>query len=801
MRDLTRLLFVSASILSLSSPAFAQSGPPASADTSTSGAGPAELGASDINNGEIVVTATKRATTVQNTPISITALTDKSLQNLGATQLSQFVAQVPGLNLVQSDSGRQRISIRGIQTAGESTVGLYYGETPLTGPSGTSSDPSGTTPNLNLFDVQRVEVLRGPQGTLYGSGSMGGTLRVIFKDPNLTKFEGASELQAEGTQHGGFGYFVKGMVNAPLVDGVLAGRLVLYRQQDAGYTDDPVIGKTDLNRNVLQGGRAMLEFKPSTNLQINATAILQTQRYGGTSQWTPSAGDYVSLQKIASPAYDKLQVYNLDSKLDIGFGTLTMANSYYRWNIQQTNDNSDNYASVAKSNAYCGLYQNTFSGSLLQKTSPGNTSAAARCTTAVGGVSSAQQLADYASYAASLQPIGAYQPRFVRNFTNELRLSSNSRGPLIYTFGIFREDRRDRVDTLVFPGIAGTGEMRQPVTDLGSRFVRDLVTQTAEFGEVSYKLFNSRLELTAGARHYHYDKTVGGANLGYNYFNGQTPSPYSEIKAKADGFVKKFNADFHVTKDIMVYATASQGFRPGGANLTPGVPAANVTYSPDTLWNYEGGVKTQFFDRKVTFNVDGYRIDWSNLQTSVRSTAGNFSFLANVGGARVYGAEVEASVTPLKGLLFNATFNYNHAYLTADQILNVTDAGAGIPPSASGRKGDLLPNVPKMTASAGAEYDWPLFGEFDGLVRLDYTYTGRMQSTLHLTDAAYRVYGSYSLFNARVGIQKGNVGVFLYCSNLFDKIGINVISAVTGVPDYYSTTRPRTVGMNVRTSF
>lgn len=791
-----RFLCLSASALALS-PALAQAQPASSATAPPANASsPAETdvsttGASDTP-GEIVVTALKRSTTVQNTPVAITALTDKSLANLGATSIADIVRTVPGLNLIESDSGRTRISIRGIQTAGESTVGLYYGETPLTGPSGTGSDPSGATPNLNLFDVERVEVLRGPQGTLYGSGSMGGTLRVLFKQPNLTKYEGASEFQLSDVKNGGLGYFAKGAVNAPIVEDMLAARLILYREQVGGYVDNITLNDKNDNRAVLQGGRFLVEFKPSTNLQFNAMALLQTQKIDGTSQWEAALGPYKGEIKVKQPWYDKLQLYNLNTKWDIGFATLTMANSHYKWNVESTNDNTDNYASVARGNAYCGLYQNTAPGSLLQRTSPGATGAAAKCTTTVNGITSAQQLADYAAYAASVAPIGAYQPRYVTNWTNELRISSNGTGKLGYTLGIFREDRDDRVDTLVFPAVAATGEMRQPVIDLGSRYIVDSVKQTAEFGEVSYKILPT-LTVTAGLRHYHYVKTVGGAYLGYNYFNGQTPRGFISVSANADGFIKKGNVEWHPTRNIMSYFTYSEGFRVGGANNIPGLPIENSTYKPDRLKNYEVGVKTQWLDRRLTLNLAAYRIDWTNLQTSVQATYGNFSFIDNIGAARIEGIEAETSLVLIPGLILNGSFNYNNPRLTADQVSSQA--------TAPGKKGDKLALIPHYSGSAGVEYNFPVFGDFKGLVRADYTYTGKFATQLRPTNVNYRVIGDYSQVNARIGFQNTDFGLFLFVNNISNSQGINSVSAAAGTPDYYVSQRPRTIGLNMRKSF
>jgi outer membrane receptor protein involved in Fe transport len=226
-------------------------------------------------SGDIVVTALRRQSTVQTTPIAISALGEGQLAKLGATTIADIIRQVPGLQLTESDSGRTRVSIRGVQAAGESTVGLYYGETPLTGPSGTNSDPAGNTPNLNLFDVERVEVLRGPQGTLYGSGSMGGTLRVLFNQPDARKYEGTVEAQATTTQNGGLGYFVKGALNVPIVADKLALRVVGYRERQGGYVDYTLLDRKNTNRATLEGGRVMLGFTPSSAVSITATALLQ----------------------------------------------------------------------------------------------------------------------------------------------------------------------------------------------------------------------------------------------------------------------------------------------------------------------------------------------------------------------------------------------------------------------------------------------------------------------------------------------------------------------------------------------
>jgi iron complex outermembrane receptor protein len=717
---------------------------------------------------EVVVTALKRATTVQNTPLAITALTDQALNKMGASTVADLVRSVPGLNLTESDSGRTRISIRGIQTAGESTVGLYYGETPLTGPAGTSSDPSGATPNLNLFDVERIEVLRGPQGTLYGSGSMGGTLRVIFKQASTTQYEGSTNFSASDVNGGGMGYGAKGMVNVPLIQDKLGARLILYSEERGGYVDNTVLHNTDINKAQLKGGRLMLNFTPTEDFSVTAMALQQSQDIGDTSQWRASLGPYKTDIPIRQPFHDTLKLYSVTGRYDLHWATLTGSASYYKWDVQSTNDNTATYAATVNKGTYCPLYFQT----------------TAKC--------SATQLTSYKTWALSNMPIAAYQPRFVENKTLELRLSSSGSGPLNYTIGAFHEDRNDRVDTLVTQADATTGLLKVPATDLGSRYIVDFVKQTAYFGEVSYSPITP-LTLTVGARHYSYKKTVGGQYLGYNYYNGQTPSGFFSTEADASGWVQKYNAEYKVTHDIMAYAQATQGFRPGGANNIPDLPASLHTYSPDSLWNYEAGIKTAWFSRRLTINADVYQVKWNNLQTSVQTSNGSFSFISNVGKAQIDGFELEVAAYPIPGLSLTGTLSTIAARLTADQVSDIA--------SASGKSGDRLTYIPDRTMSGSAEYTWPVFGELNALVRADYTYTGKMTTEFRPTNVNYRRVGRYNQVNLRAGLQGTGWTAYVFANNVFDTVGITRISASTSAPDYNVSIAPRTIGVNLTKDF
>jgi outer membrane receptor protein involved in Fe transport len=280
--------------------------------------------------GDIVVTALHRASTVQTTPLSIAALSGETLAKTGATQLADYFRQVPNLNVTSAQGGSSRISIRGVNAAGEATVGLYYDETPVTGPSGTTQDSGGVAADMNLFDVERVEVLRGPQGTLYGASSMAGTLRIIFNKPNSKKYEAATEEQVSTTAHGGMGYFFKGMVNAPIISDKLAVRVVGYEKRP-GWIDNVLFGTKDVNDSSNWGVRGLIGYTPDDKTTITGTVTYQKSTAKDQQGWYPSVGLYQTNSPTQLPFDSKMQLYNLKGDRALGFATLTATASYYKY--------------------------------------------------------------------------------------------------------------------------------------------------------------------------------------------------------------------------------------------------------------------------------------------------------------------------------------------------------------------------------------------------------------------------------------------------------------------------------------
>ncbi|MET0370726.1 MAG: TonB-dependent receptor [Sphingobium sp.] len=735
---------------------------------------PAASQAAGESDGEIVVTALRRSSTLQDAPLSIAAISGDGLAKMGATGLQDYFRAIPNLNLSQGQIGSSRISIRGINAAGEATVGLYFDEVPISGPSGTTQDAGNNAADLNLFDVERVEVLRGPQGTLYGSSSMAGTLRLIFNKPDASKREAAMESQISTTKGGSVGYFVKAMVNQPLIEDVLALRVSAYQEERPGYVDNVTYGTRNVNNGSSKGVRALLAFTPRPDMTLTGTAIYQQTRADDQQGWYEAVGRYQAQSQLQLPFNSKLQLYNLTYDWELPGVTLTATGSWYRYDILRSLDFTAPVNALSQSPAACRTY----------------------FALATGTPCSSAQLATYRNAGLASLPAIGYQPAHLKAKTAELRATSTGKGPFNWAIGAFYEKRDDYIDSHVSLASPLTGATYLPLQDLSYRYVATELTQKAAFGEVSLEPFQG-LTLTAGARYYDYSKTTAGEATLASPLTASAITPYGAVTAKAKGWIEKFNVSYKFSRDVMVYATASKGFRPGGANNIPSLPGGLVVYAPDSLWNYEAGLKSSLFDNMVTFNLALFQIDWKDIQTSARTADGLFSFITNAGKARIRGGEADLTVRPAQGLSVTLAAGYSDAKLSEDQInssLQVTGS--------TGLNGERLPNVPKWTASATASYSWPLFGDYDGLVRADYAYTGAMTNGFGpTTNPYYEAYGNYSSVNLRTGIERKDRGIYLFVQNLTNEVGLTGAASGLGYDRLVFSIAPRTIGINTRIGF
>ena len=719
--------------------------------------------------GDIVVTALHRASTVQTTPLSIAALSGDTLAKTGATQLADYFRQVPNLNVTSAQGGSSRISIRGVNAAGEATVGLYYDETPVTGPSGTTQDSGGVAADMNLFDVERVEVLRGPQGTLYGASSMAGTLRIIFNKPNTKKYEAATEEQVSSTAHGGMGYFFKGMVNAPIITDKLAVRVVGYYEKRPGWIDNVLFGTKDINDSSNWGVRGLIGYTPDDKTTITGTVTYQKSTASNQQGWYPSVGLYQTNSPTQLPFDSKMQLYNLKGDRGLGFATLTATASYYKYSFLRAFDFTPSTRAYANSTAACPTYY----------------SQTTACT-------SAQFSAYQANGLAQLPAIG-YQPAYVRSQNYEVRLASDKYMPewLQWTVGAYYEKRHDHIDSQTVSANPATGAVYMPLRYFSYRYVETDSRQVAGFGEVSVKPL-AGLTITGGARYYDYQKTTSGQSYLGSVYTGSIAAPYTAVQASANGWLEKVNVSYKITPRVMVYSSASKGFRPGGANNIPVLPSNLLAYKADSLWNYEIGLKSGWFDNRLVVNGAIFDVEWSNMQTAARTADGLYSFLTNAGKARIRGGEIDITAKPMRGVTLTGAAGYSDAHLTQDQ----SNANVLVT-SSTGKAGDLIPNTPAWTASSSATYDWAINSSLNGMIRADFAYTGAMQSTFRTTDPYYTTYGNYATVNLRAGVEKDRWGVYIFCQNVGDKVGNVGVSNGYGYTGLTYSIQPRTVGVNL----
>jgi len=562
---------------------------------------------------EIVVTAQKRAQALQDVPLSISALTAEQIEKRGFDGFTDYARSVPGLSFVDRGSGRNKITLRGVSTGvdqnHQSPVGIYIDETPVSFPN--------NEPDLRLYDVERIEVLRGPQGTLYGAGSMGGTIRMITAKPKLDRIEASVSGSLSTTRHGDESVALNGMINVPLATDKVAMRTVFYYRNEGGFVDNAQLGKSNVNDAETWGARFSLKMAPSETFDATASILLQRSDFGGTQEIDPTLADLTQRRAVAELRSDDLTVYSLVLHNDFGWADLVSTTSYLDRKI---NDNRD--------------------------------------VTAFLGV-----------------PVPVWLNNVVpdKNFVQEIRLASPSGGTVEWIAGLYYSRRKNSLYQLAWHGGLFGIPTTTPLLDSD---INNVTKQYAAFGELSVNVTEA-LKITGGLRAFkvkeRFSKVSDGIIAG-GFSSDSGGSSESKINPK-------INISYKATPDILVYAQAAQGFRVGGPNTTIpplGGVSAPATFDSDSLWNYEVGFKSDFLGGKATLNASLFYIDWSDIQVTVTRPDG-FSYVTNGDKAKSKGAEVELSLRPVGGLELGATLAYTDAYLAANSASGAGLKGDRIP--------------------------------------------------------------------------------------------------------------------------
>jgi iron complex outermembrane recepter protein len=751
---------------------------------------------------EVVVTAQKRSENLQSVPLSITSFSSLQLEQKSIASFADYGTRVPNLAFAPTGDGigtSRSISIRGI--SGNDTTGFYVDDTPL---------PDSIDPRI--LDVDHIEVLRGPQGTLYGARSMGGTVRIITKKVDLSEFSATVHGGASKTDRTNRGnWTADATVNIPLIKDQVALRLTGFYDQQAGYfkrsfctdpaTTDPTLanpcrplsttGITTLN-NIgaldTYGGAASLTIKLGDNLTITPRLMTQRASYNGFPLadvvTTPGNGfgypvpvDAYALPKLVPRNFTQARSFNVaeggsDSwdlaslaiKWKTDLGEFVSSTAYFGRRVFETEDETDFIWSVVTSGA--------------------------------GGAPQPGPISELKNY---------------QRFVQEVRFASDLKGPMQFVVGAFYSDLHGRIPFAAYyppatvPGLdntlGGPGFQFSPdYKDLV--FWQDFRTKVKEpsvFGELYYNLTDA-LKLTVGARWYQVKTSSAGFEEGLATNNPElTPSP--EVTKTESGVNPKVQLDYHVTADHMVYATAAKGFRPGGVvpavpaglgcELPPGTNLADTrSYKSDSLWNYELGAKTAWLDHRLTVNASVFDIRWKNIQQPVLLACG-FQYIANGGAAESKGGEAE--------LHFRATAALDLSLGIGYQDAKITEKG-----TSPQLPGSPVYQVPDVTANGGVTYTTAIGHDMDLVWGVDYAYIGRSFSGNN-DPANPRERPSYGLLNGRIALTRGSTEYALVGKNLSNEAAnlgdSRSIAAETPGRPRLLVNQPRTVGLEFRTHF
>ncbi|MFI4890028.1 MAG: TonB-dependent receptor [Steroidobacterales bacterium] len=765
---------------------------PALAAPAAAAAGTAE---SDIGLAEITVTAEKYKSTIQETPISLSAMSGDQLTDAGITSIETLAHDVPGLSMRSAGPGLTEYEARGLASNGGAapTVGFYLDEIPLSPPALSQSGKVVMDPNL--YDVERVEVLRGPQGTLYGSGSMGGTVKVITNKPKLDTFEGSVQGTLSDTQGGGGNYSGNLMLNLP-IGKTLALRVVAGDTYRSGWIDlvtlnpFPVSLATssfgsltgapvqsvirNANDERLTSARGELLFQPIDDLSVLFTAVTQHMALGGYDllDSTPTSafpGPVYDAHYQAFPLregiHDDVHIYGLDINANLDFADLTSATSYFDRLGWQTQDSS------------VSLYWSNHGSTPLVSV-----------------------------------PYSEVDPS--RQFTQEIRLTSHDTGPLHWVAGAFYSSLHS-----VWQEESSNLAVASAATPDGSYFTSYnpyKVTQTALFADGSYK-FDNHWKLAAGVRWYTYKSQQDEFSWGVDApYASPAVAPTLITKASNQGYNPRVNLSYEPNKDLNLYATVSKGFRPGGANqiLDTAPPvncqAGSLTFGPDSAWNYEIGEKAKAFDNWLTVNGDFYYIKWLGVQQVLTLPCG-YQYYNNAGDGRAFGPEFEinAKLSEYWTVSFNGA--YTDSKLTSPNasytsfLTSVAVQPNGKSPacgSASSCEAPIM-NVVKDTASLTLTYSTAVMGDYQLTASASDSFTGTSHDVAYYFD--YQL-PSYSIANARLTLAHSNWSANLFVDNLTNKVALmtaNNTSFQFNIPQVvrYSTNQPRTFGTQLNYKF
>jgi outer membrane receptor protein involved in Fe transport len=771
-------------------------------------AAPADASAA-ANGGlqEVTVTARKISENLQDVPMSIDVFTSQDMQNLAINDMDDYLQKVPSISYISTGPGTQLFVMRGVSDgsnpnyANTSSTGFFVDDM--------SMSDYGAQPDLVLYDIERIEILNGPQGTTFGAGAMSGAIRYITKKPDVNKFSAGADLDAGQIQNGGQNYSYQGFLNIPLIQGTLGLRVSAFYESQGGFIDNLLTTRTwvngavsnnsqwagnDYNTEHVAGGRVALKGVFGERWSATLTAGYQKQHTFGAWDEDPNTPPRTVVR--FGPEENTFETTMVDLRVDgdVGIGDLVFASTYWKQARRQWNEYSQ--------------YMENFNAGASTGTGFPGTQEGFTCLNDpyFGG----------APYDGCQVPLQYYSYNIApTRYSNELRLSSKPGGRLHWLGGLYWEKTVDKNfnNTYYMPGLQYGGKafqsyayyygITQPTLPAGVWYAyteTSYYLQTTEFANINFDV-TDRLNVEAGIVHFHSDSEYKTPYAQFAYYESGA-SDYTDSSHKWNG---KLGINYKITDHAMVYADWAQGFRDGGSNFgdpqacydgdpANGIPGVPHTYNPDTLNNYEVGWKTTGMNNRWLWNGAAYYMDWKNLQALIYNAlvCPSSSYNINVGDARIYGVESNVDFKLTDFLTFQAAINYTDAHVVS------TDN-----PANQAYVGERLPFSPYFSWSFNVRYDRPVMSAGTrGYVQFDMAHKGDMYNGLNPNDVNTGLprilQPAYSIMNLRFGLTAPSDKWLaeLYVTNLADKNAI--IYSNTGNFDLRLTTNePRVYGIRL----
>lgn len=742
-----------------------------------------------LPSNEIIVTATKRNERLVDVPMGVTVISGEELEKRQIRSFQDLTALVPGLSIQTSSPVITRLILRGLNAGGSgATVAIYVDDSPI-GSSNALLQGSLLTANLDTFDMSAIEVLKGPQGTLYGANSQGGLIKYVTNAPDTSEFSGRAQAEINSVDGGEIGYALRGVINAPL-SAKAAIRASGFYEKLPGFIDDTNLNIEDVNSGKRYGGRLSLLLEPTETLTARITGFyqrLETQAdpnvdvigspntYGqpGPNIFQPSAGDLEQRRYLLTTRSNDF--YNIGGEIDWDLGGVTLESitSYSRAENRQFRDGGSGAAGF------------------LPPASPA---------APLGVPVSANFFLTNFLFGGRPTLLRGQEYFELTKFTQEFRLQSQGDGFLGWQIGgFFTNENTFSSQDQQFVNAANNQVITTPPGPGGEFTIDARYTEFAGFGEVDLR-FSPKFEINAGVRWSTNDqRALLGVGNGFLGIPAGRPPFSTTIDTNEDAFTFSVSPKWKINDDTLLYGRVASGFRPGGPNTVP--PNAPVGYplgyESDSTMNYEIGFRTTLPDRSLSIDIAAYRIDWTDIQIITLVPLNNtiIGVTGNAGEARSQGVEFAVTARPSDRL----TFAVNGAYTDAKLLENA--------PGIGGAKDDKLAFVPDLTLTLDGEYRLPLGSDAEGFFGFTAAYVGERFTGFgtSITTTPHIPLPDYTTLSLRAGADIGKIRVEAFARNITDSRGMfGYANSGAGAPVITGSKtiiQPRTFGLVVTSSF